>query len=128
MNTKKMKGALSSSLLAETEAVQNKKLSETTADRFEQAEAFFEETQPTLPSSKADSKTQVRDSFTFPLEDHELIEKIINRCLKQAMRVNKSETLRASLRLLHSLDDEELVQAFSGIERIKTGRPPKGEA
>lgn len=115
-------------MLAETEAVQNKKLTETTADRFEQAEAFFEEKQPTLPISKADSKTQVRDSFTFPLEDHELIDTIINRCLKQAFRVNKSETLRAALRLLHSLDDEELITAFSGIERIKTGRPPKSGA
>ncbi|PSB03116.1 hypothetical protein [Merismopedia glauca] len=128
MDTKKMKGALSSSMLAETEAVQNKKVTDTTADRFEQAEAFFEDNLPTLPSSKADSKTQVRDSFTFPLEDHELIEKIINRCLKQAVSVNKSETLRAALRLLHSLSDEELIKAFSGIERIKTGRPPKGGA
>ena len=120
-----MKGALSRSLEAETEAVQKRNVRELPQDRFRKAEAFFDET-PTPPEEKKDLKTQVRDSFTFPTEDHELIQKIITRCLQRSVSVNKSETLRAALQLLHNLSDKELVEALSEIKKIKTGRPPKG--
>jgi len=123
MNTKNMKGALSRSLEAETEAIQKKKVTEQTPDRFNKADAFFGE--DTQPQEKEEPKRQVRDSFTFPVEDHELIQKIVTRFLQQGVSVNKSETLRASLQLLYSLSDQELVDAFSGIKKIKTGRPPK---
>lgn len=129
MNTKKMKGALSRSLEAETEAIQKRNTQEDAADRFRKADAFFDEPSlpqpPPVPEAKGQVRTQVRDSFTFPAEDHELIQKIVTRCLQNGVGVNKSETLRAALHVLHSLSDADILEAVSKLERIKTGRPSR---
>jgi hypothetical protein len=80
-----------------------------------------------LPAAvKKKVREQVRDSFTFPAEDHELIQKIIGRCLQNGVSVNKSETLRAALQVLDGLTDGEILEAVSKLERIKTGRPRAG--
>jgi len=127
MNTKKMKGALSRSLEAETEAIQKRNTQEDATDRFAKADAFFDEPTPPPPEVKKQVRAQVRDSFTFPAEDHELIQKIIARCLQNGFSVNKSETLRAALQVLDALSDEEILEAVSKLERIKTGRPRAGD-
>ncbi|PLZ85923.1 hypothetical protein CEN44_21145 [Fischerella muscicola CCMEE 5323] len=122
-----MKSALTSSLKAEDEAVRN---------RFEKAESLLEErtqqtsSQPTdeLPQAKdalqpVRNQKVIRDSFTLPSTDYELIAAIRQRCLKSAVNATKSEVIRAGLHILQSLSDEELVQAIESLEKVKTGRP-----
>src|SRR5512139_4319024 len=51
---------------------------------------------------KAGSKTKVvRDSFTMPQADYDLIAELKQRCQKQDMHVKKSELLRAGLQVLN---------------------------
>lgn len=128
MTKKSMKSALTSSLKAEDEAVRN---------RFEQAERLLEEktqqasSQPiNLQRSQREDAPQpekkekvIRDSFTLPSDDYELIATIRQRCLKSAVNATKSEVIRAGLHILQSLSDEELIRAIESLEKVKTGRP-----
>ncbi|MBL8473020.1 MAG: hypothetical protein KF778_07380 [Rhodocyclaceae bacterium] len=68
----------------------------------------------------------VRDSFTLPDSDYRLIGALKRRLLDSGIEAKKSEVVRAGLRMLASLDDAALREAFERIERIKTGRPAKG--
>lgn len=126
-----IKKALGSSLKAEEAAVKN---------RFELAEAFLgnrnlkesenlnnEETNPNNSTSAAPdaplAEKVIRDSFTMPTEDYQLITIIRERCLKQGIVLNKSETLRAGLLTLFSLPDAELIEAVNSVKKVKSGRP-----
>lgn len=128
MTKKSMKSALTSSLKAEDEAVRN---------RFEQAERLLEEKtqqafsqqrnlqRPPLEDAPQPEKKEkvIRDSFTLPSYDYELIATIRQRCLKSAVNATKSEVIRAGLHILQSLSDEELLRAIESLEKVKTGRP-----
>jgi hypothetical protein len=69
----------------------------------------------------------IRDSFTMPVVDYELIGALKNRCLGLGVAIKKSELLRAGLATLQRLSDESLAQVVAAIESVKTGRPPGGK-
>ncbi|MFZ2162212.1 MAG: hypothetical protein WAW02_08350 [Sideroxyarcus sp.] len=76
---------------------------------------------------KADGKVKVvRDSFTMPQADYDLISALKQKALKAGLHVKKSELLRASLQALSKLTIVQLKRSLSGLEKIKTGRPKKG--
>lgn len=125
---KSMASALSASLKAEDEAVK---------DRFERAEALLggEETErkkeevakPSEPEPERKSKKRpqtIRDNFTFPEDDYQLIALLKQRCLNQAVNVSKSEIIRAGLHALEFMSDEDLLEQIENLEKLKTGRPP----
>ncbi len=128
MTKKSIKSALTSSLRSEDEAVRN---------RFQQAESLLSEktqqgsgqqTDLELPirlnGLQPEKKEKViRDSFTLPSSDYELIATLRQRCLTRAVNATKSEVIRAGLHILQSLSDEELIQTISSLEKVKTGRP-----
>jgi hypothetical protein len=75
---------------------------------------------------KAESKVKVvRDSFTMPQADYDLIAELKQKALKSGLHVKKSELLRASLQSLSKLTAAQLKRAIDGLEKIKTGRPKK---
>ncbi|HEU0186646.1 MAG TPA: hypothetical protein VFR06_02010, partial [Gallionellaceae bacterium] len=53
----------------------------------------------------------VRDSFTMPKNDYDLIAELKQRCQKQDMHVKKSELLRAGLQALSKLSPAQLKHA-----------------
>lgn len=67
----------------------------------------------------------VRDSFTFPADDYALLAELKQRALKAGHEIKKSELLRAGLLTLAAMNEQDLVTAMAGVERIKTGRPSK---
>jgi hypothetical protein len=67
----------------------------------------------------------VRDSFTMPQIDYDLIAEIKQKALKAGLHVKKSELLRAGLQALSKLSSAQLKLAVSNLEKIKTGRPKK---
>jgi len=128
MTKKSMKSALASSLKAEDEAVRS---------RFEKAENLLDnkfikaasesknqlqQQEKYLPSAVQKEKV-IRDSFTLPSGDYELIATIRHRCLNLAVNATKSEVIRAGLHVLLSLSDEDLITAIESLEKVKTGRP-----
>lgn len=126
MTKKSMKSALSASLKAEDEAVKS---------RFEKAESLLGEPfQPSDSSSNpspsvADIKQQskkervIRDSFTLPSRDYDLIAAVRQRCLGSAVNVTKSEVIRAGLQALVEMPKEDLLRLVGNLEKVKTGRP-----
>jgi hypothetical protein len=66
----------------------------------------------------------IRDSFTMPAAEHQLIGALKNRCLGLGVAIKKSELLRAGLAALVRLPDEGLAKAVAAVESVKTGRPP----
>ncbi|OIR10329.1 hypothetical protein GALL_76410 [mine drainage metagenome] len=75
---------------------------------------------------KADAKVKVvRDSFTMPQTDYDLIAALKQKALKAGLHVKKSELLRASLQAFSKLNAAQLKRAITSLEKIKTGRPKK---
>ena len=126
MAKKNMKDALGASLgkslKAEEDAVKS---------RFDKAEQVFSSPDSTSQTSQEPpqetKKRVVRDTFTLPTEDYELIAAIKKRCLNCGVNVTKSEAIRAGLHALNDLSDEELLNVVKSLAKVKTGRPNKKE-
>ena len=100
---------LDRSLQAETKAV-HRRFSD--ADRFTQA-------QPQPPRHS----TTVRDTFSFPEPDHQLLSKLQERCLSNGFAASKSELVRAGLHALTQMTPQVFRQAIAALDKIKRGRP-----
>ncbi|MBD2261031.1 hypothetical protein H6G13_26010 [Pseudanabaena sp. FACHB-2040] len=76
------------------------------------------------PSSvEQEQEKVVRDSFTLPSSDYELIALLKQRCLGSAVNASKSEIIRAGLHALRNMEDKDLLAIVEGLEKVKTGRP-----
>lgn len=130
MARKNLKSALTTSLQAENAAVK---------DRFEKAESLLsDKPRPIDPIDTPHQELQkqdiadiatpekvIRDTFTMPSTDYDLIAAIQHRCLQSALNVTRSEIVRAGLKILNELSDENLMQAMQAVEKIKSGRPSR---
>jgi hypothetical protein len=65
----------------------------------------------------------IRDSFTLPREDFELIAALKDRALDFKRPTKKSELLRAGLQALAKLDPAALSAALEALRPLKAGRP-----
>lgn len=75
---------------------------------------------------KAESKVKVvRDSFTMPQADYDLIAALKEKSAKAGLHAKKSELLRAGLQALAKMSAAQLKRNIAGLEKIKTGRPRK---
>lgn len=77
------------------------------------------------PADKSRLKL-VRDGFTMPQLDFDLIAVLKKRAITLHRPAKKSELLRAGLHALHTLPDESLLAALEGLVQLKLGRPKKG--
>lgn len=69
----------------------------------------------------------VRDSFTIPKSEYELLAALKTRAVRLNQPTKKSELLRAGIALLAELGDDGFLAAMRKIPALKTGRP-KAEA
>ena len=69
------------------------------------------------------SSKLVRDSFTMPREDWDLIQYLKERTLVFKRPTKKSELLRAGLQALVGLSDAKLQAALEKLTPLKAGRP-----
>lgn len=67
----------------------------------------------------------VRDSFTMPESEYDLIDAVKKRCLANGLAVKKSEVLRAAIATFSAQSDAAVTAALKSLDAIKTGRPPK---
>jgi hypothetical protein len=85
------------------------------------------------PAAKLDTRTDtqkpakkakvVRDSFTMPKSEYDVIDQIKQKCLAQGVPVRKSELLRAGVAQLAALPIKKLIAVVGALEAVKTGRP-----
>ncbi len=76
-----------------------------------------------VKKEKNDKAKVIRDSFSFPEQDHHKITELKKICLAAGVHVKKGEILRAGLTLLTNLNLTDLLDAVEKVERIQTGRP-----
>lgn len=67
----------------------------------------------------------VRDSFTMPAADFDLIAAMKLRSLKLMRATKKSELLRAGLHALAALNDARFCSTLNALTPLKPGRPKK---
>ena len=121
MAKKDLGAGISKSIMAETQKVQ---------DRFALAEQLLEPESIQKPPESEKPKNRkrvIRDSFTLPSHDYELITTIRERCLDSRVTINKSEVIRAGLHALNEMSNEELLAVVDSLTKIKTGRPGKAK-
>lgn len=77
------------------------------------------------PAAPGGKQKLVRDSFTMPTPDFNLIHALKERALGFRRPTKKSELLRAGLHALSTLTDAQLRTALDGLTPLKSGRPKK---
>ena len=117
MPKKNIKSALANSLKHEDLAVEQ---------RFQNAETALakrsHEPLPSRPTSPAN--LVIRDSFTMPDDDYQLLALLKKRALNLAVSVNKSQLLRAGLIMLNNSSDKAFVDSIEQLDKVNVGRPP----
>ena len=81
---------------------------------------------PEKPAKPKQAKL-IRDSFTMPESEYDLMAAVKKRCLAAGVAVKKSEVLRAAIIGFAAQSDAAITAALQSLVVIKTGRPPKGQ-
>ena len=74
-------------------------------------------------ASKPAKPKLVRDSFTIPKDEYQVLDRLKIRAVGLQHPVKKSELLRAGIQALAAMPDREFVEAIAGVPTLKTGRP-----
>lgn len=68
---------------------------------------------------------QVRDSFTMPETEYEVLSQVKKACLKAGFEIKKSDLLRIGVSLIKNLETGKLKTLLAGLTPLKVGRPKK---
>ncbi|MCL6487004.1 hypothetical protein [Janthinobacterium sp. LB2P10] len=74
---------------------------------------------------KARKPKLVRDSFTMPEAEYEVLGQVKKVCLKAGFEIKKSELLRIGVALISQIDLATLQSVLASLPQLKTGRPKK---
>ncbi len=78
-------------------------------------------------ASKAKKPKMVRDSFTIPKPEYDVLDVLKLRAAKLGNPVKKTELIRAGVKAIAALLDAALKQALLAVPSLKTGRPAKAK-
>lgn len=70
---------------------------------------------------KKGSSGVVRDTFSMPPQDYALVAALRTRAARLGRNTSKSEVVRAGLRLLQSVEDEQFAAVLSKLTRTSPG-------
>ncbi len=77
---------------------------------------------PAKPA-KIKKPKMVRDSFTFPKAEYEVLDALKLRAAKLGKPVKKTEVLRAGIKAIAAMSDAAFLAALQAVPSLKTGRP-----
>ena len=78
-----------------------------------------------MSKSGKKEKNLVRDSFTMPAVEHQIIDQLKKKVRLAGNEVKKSELIRAGIAMLDTLSIRALMTAINRVPNLKTGRPAK---
>lgn len=81
--------------------------------------------QASTPGRGAGKAKVIRDGFSMPASDYELIDEIQRRLIRREIVATKSQVLRAAIRRFVKLSDDQIVKLIADVDRLKPG--PKAE-
>lgn len=76
---------------------------------------------------KAKKPKMVRDSFTIPKPEYDVLDVLKLRAAKLGNPVKKTELIRAGVKAIAALSDAAFKQALLAVPSLKTGRPAKAK-
>lgn len=76
---------------------------------------------------KSKKEKLVRDSFTMPEAEYQVLGDVKKACLKAGVDVKKSELLRVGVALIRQLDIARLKEILGTLPTLKAGRPKKSK-
>ena len=71
---------------------------------------------------KEKRKNAKKVTFSIPEEEIEMMESLIIEMMKMGIKTNKSESIRAGVKLLSSLSMAEKQAVFESVEKLVPGR------
>ena len=77
-----------------------------------------------LPISEPKAIKVIKENYTMPESDYQLLETLRKRFATRGNILSKSETIRAGLQALAVLSDEELSSIATNLVKLKPGRVP----
>ncbi len=81
------------------------------------------ESESPAKAPKAYKPKLVRDSFTIPKDEYQVLDALKSRALGLEQHVRKSELLRAGIQALAAMNDRAFLMAIGAVPTLKTGRP-----
>jgi hypothetical protein len=83
---------------------------------------------PVAPKApKAKKPKMVRDSFTIPKPEYDVLDVLKLRAAKLGNPIKKTELIRAGVKAIAALSDAAFKQALMAVPSLKTGRPAKAK-
>lgn len=79
------------------------------------------------PVAKVKKPKMVRDSFTIPKPEYDVLDVLKLRAAKQGTPAKKTELIRAGIKVLAALSDTAFKAALQAVPSLKTGRPAKAK-
>lgn len=104
-----------------------KKAATTTAKAAAKATAKPAAKPAAVKAPKAKKPKMVRDSFTIPKPEYDVLDVLKLRAAKLGNPVKKTELIRAGVKAIAALSDAAFKQALLAVPSLKTGRPAKAK-
>lgn len=82
---------------------------------------------PAAPKEKLKKTKLVRDSFTMPEAEYEVLGQVKKACIKAGFEVKKSELLRIGVALIKKMEISQLKSILTTLPPLKAGRPKKSK-
>ena len=79
----------------------------------------------TAGKAKVKKDVLVRDSFTMPQSEYQVLSHVKKACLQSGIEIKKSELLRIAGVQLAGLSVTKIATLQKGLNKIQTGRPKK---
>jgi hypothetical protein len=92
-------------------------------NRLDNAEKIFSDQDKRISTQNSRESEIIRDAFTIPRCEYDLIKECKAKLLKGEISATKSEVIRAALIALNSCDKEQLINYYNSLKKIKVGRP-----
>jgi hypothetical protein len=81
-----------------------------------------ENTSRSLKSPALVADLVVRDTFSMPANNYEIIDRVRNKVAKEGLIYTRSEIVRAGLLAIGSMSINDLLHLLGSVERMKPGR------
>lgn len=80
---------------------------------------------PAVKAVKVKKPKLVRDSFTMPQAEYDVLAQVKKACITAGIEIKKSDLLRIGVAMLQKLDVKKIGEAKAGLPALKAGRPSK---
>ncbi len=77
------------------------------------------------PLKKQKKPKLVRDSFTIPADEYQILSVVKKQLTSEGLEVRKTEIVRIGLQLVSKLKTVSLKRRLNSLQKLKVGRPNK---